>query len=183
MKIPEMMNESLRNILSRRSVREFTGGRVDRADLELIVRSGMSAPTSRDTRHFFFMAVDEPVLIERLAGELPYAKMLLTARHAVIVCSDLSIAHGGASTDYWVQDCSAAAENVLLAAHALGYGACWTAAHPRPERVEVVREILRVPAHVMPLCVIAIGVPCGEQPPRDKFHAGHFFWNAWGRKG
>jgi len=170
-------------ILTRRSIRRYTGEKVGREALEAMARAGMAAPTSRDTRHFRFVIVDDAALVEKLAAGLPYAKMLLTAKHAIIVCSDLSVAHGGIETDYWVQDSSAAAENVLLAAHALGLGACWTAAHPRPERVAFVREALGIPENVMPLCVIAVGKPSGEEKPRDKFDPNAVSWNSWGQRG
>jgi nitroreductase len=174
--------DAIKAILSRRSIRKYTGEKIPREALEAMARAGMSAPTSRDTRHFRFVIVDDPACVDQLAAGLPYAKMLLTARHAIIVCSDLSVAHGGAETDYWVQDSSAAAQNVLLAAHALGFGACWTAAHPRPERVAFVREALNIPVNVMPLCVIAVGKPAGEEKPRDKFDPESVSWNAWGRR-
>jgi len=169
----------IQNILTRRSVRKYTGSPVSREDLTLIVKAGMAAPSSRDTRHFRFVVVDDEVQAKKLGEALPYAKMLFTAKHAIVVCSDLAQAHGGSSTDYWAQDCSAAVENVLLAAHALGLGSCWTAAHPRPERVAVVRDIMGLPETVMPLCVVAIGVPAGEEAPRDKFNSQHLHWNKW----
>jgi len=123
--------------------------------------------------------VDDEALVIKLCEGLPYAKMLLTAKHAIIVASDLSVAHGGAETDYWAQDSSAAAENILIAAQALGLGACWTAAHPREERVAHVKEVLGLPENVRPLCVIAVGVPSGEEKPRDKFDPSHVFFNKW----
>ena len=107
--------------------------------------------------------------------------MIKTAKHAIIVTSDLSVAHGGVETDYWIQDCSAAAQNITLAATALGLGACWTAAHPREERVNFVKKALELPENVNPLCVIAIGVPTGEEKPRDKFDSSHVFFNKWGK--
>ncbi|MBF0485656.1 MAG: nitroreductase family protein [Candidatus Omnitrophica bacterium] len=177
------MNKVIETILTRRSIRKFTGEPVDLKDLEAMVKAGMSAPTSRDTRHFRFVIVNDLAVVKKLADSLPYAKMLLTSRHAIVVASDFSVAHGGTLTDYWAQDCSAAAENVLLAAHALGYGACWTAAHPRPERVAIVKEILGLPESVMPLCVIAVGKPTGEEKPRDKFNPEHVFLNRWDEKG
>ncbi|MBF0512127.1 MAG: nitroreductase family protein, partial [Candidatus Omnitrophica bacterium] len=103
--------DSLKTILERRSIRKYTGSAVSRETLLRLAKAGMSAPSSRDTRHFRFIIVDAPELIDKLAQELPYSKMLTTARHAIIVASDLSVAHGGSSTDYWVQDCSAAAQN------------------------------------------------------------------------
>ena len=174
-------NEVICSILSRRSIRKYTGAPVRREDLTTIVKAGMSAPSSRDTRHFCFIVVDDESVVKKLAEGLPYAKMLLSSKHAIIVASDLSLAHGGSSTDYWAQDCSAATENVLLAAHALGLGACWTAAHPRPERVAFVKQLLGLPEAIMPLCVVAIGQHTGEDKPRDKFDAAKVHWNSWGQ--
>lgn len=173
--------DALTAIFERRSIRKYTGARVSREHFTTLVRAGMSAPTSRDTRHFVFIVIDDPGLIQKLSDGLPYAKMLSTAKHAIIVASDMTVAHGGSSTDYWVQDCSAAAENILVAAKALGIGTCWTAAHPRPERIALVKELLRMPENVMPLCVIAVGIPAGEEKPRDKFDPSKVFWNGWGK--
>jgi nitroreductase len=172
--------DTIKTILERRSVRRYTKAPVPREILLQLAKAGMAAPSSRDARHFRFIMVDDPLLIDQLGDGLPYAKMLLTARHAIIVASDLNMAYDAASTDYWVQDCSAAAENILLAAKALGLGSCWTAAHPRPERVALVKKILALPEHISPLCVIAIGVPTGEDKPREKYNAAHVHFNKWG---
>lgn len=175
--------DTLQTILDRRSIRRYTGAPVSRDTLLQLARAGMAAPSSRDTRHFRFIIVDDPQLIDQLAEGLPYAKMLVTSRHAIVVASDLSEAHGGSSTDYWVQDCAAAAQNILLAAKALGLGSCWTAAHPRPERVALVKKTLGLPEHISPLCVVAIGVPTGEDKPRDKFNSAHVYFNKWSKTG
>jgi len=105
--------------------------------------------------------------------------MLQTAKHAIIVASDITVAHGGAETDYWIQDCSAAAQNILIAAHTAGLGACWTAAHPRQEREDHLKKVLNLPENIAPLCVIAVGVPAGGQEPRDKFDEASLHWNQW----
>ena len=173
--------EMIKTILNRRSIRKYTGDSVDRDKLISLAKAGMAAPTSRDTRHFNFVIVDDEAVIKTLLEGLPYSKMIKTAKHAIIVTSDLSVAHGGAETDYWIQDCSAAAQNITLAATALGLGACWTAAHPREERVNFVKKALELPENVNPLCVIAIGVPTGEEKPRDKFDSSHVFFNKWGK--
>lgn len=173
--------EILKTILDRRSIRKYTGEPVDRDKLISLAKAGMAAPTSRDTRHLNFVIVDDVAVIKVLLEGLPYSKMIETAKHAIIVTSDLSIAHGGAETDYWIQDCSAAAQNITLAATALGLGACWTAAHPREERVDFVKKALELPENISPLCVIAIGVPTGEEKPRDKFDSSHVFFNKWGK--
>lgn len=175
-------NSTIDTILTRRSIRRYTSEKVSRDQLETLVKAGMAAPTSKDTRHLCFVVIDDPAVAAKVTEGLPYAKMILTARHAIIVCSDLSRAYGGEEVPYWIQDSSAAAQNILLAAHGLGLGACWTGVHPRPERVAFLRETLGIPENVMPLCAIAVGVPAGEDKPRDKFDPACLFWNAWGKK-
>ena len=82
--------------------------------------------------------------------------------------------------DFWVQDCSAASENILLAAHALGYGAVWTAVFPDEKKVKDVRKILRIPKGIIPLNVIPIGVPVNKsQLPKDKFKKNNIHWEKW----
>lgn len=173
------VNPVLDVIQSRRSIRRYTGEAVTRADLEVLVRAGMAAPSSRDTRHWYFIVIDDQEVLGKLVEGLPYSKMVLTAKHAIIVASDMTQAHGGSITDYWVQDCSAAVQNILLAAQSLGLGSCWTAAHPRPERIAFVKQTLRLPDSVIPLAVIAVGWPTGEDKPRDKFDPARLFWNKW----
>ena len=92
------MMELMKTILERRSIRKYTGGPVSREQLLTLARAGMAAPSSRDTRHFRFVLIDDPAVVDRLTAGLPYAKMLATARHAVVVASDLSVAHGGGET-------------------------------------------------------------------------------------
>ena len=169
----------LDNIMTRRSVRHYTGAPVPVVALEKLVRAGMSAPSSQDTRHFRFIIVNDPELIRALGTSLIYSKMLLTAKHAIVVASDVTVAYGGRETEYWVQDCSAAAENILIAANTLGWGACWTAAYPRPERMKLVKDVLLLPEQVLPLCVIAVGWPSGIEKPRDKFNPNHVHYNTW----
>lgn len=176
--------DALKVIFDRRSVRKYTGEAVSRDQLEDLVKAGMAAPTSMDTRHLRFIIVDEPRLINKLPEGLPYAEMVTSARYAIIVASDLSIAYGGLETGYWLQDCSAAAENILLAAQAAGLGACWTGVHPREERVEFLKEVLNLPEDVRPLCLIVVGISTGEDnKPRDKYNPEHVCWNSYKSNG
>ena len=171
--------ETLKTIFDRRSIRKYTGDTVDREKLLTLAKAGMAAPSSQDTRHFRFVLVDDSAVIDQLLEGLPYSKMLETAKHAVIVASDLSVAYGGFEIDYWLQDCAAAAENILLAAKDQGLGTCWTGVHPRDERVKHVQDAVGLPENIRPLCVIAVGVSAGVEKPRDKFDSQHVSWNQW----
>ena len=133
----------------------------------------MAAPSGKDIRPWEFVLVTDRVALDSMAAALPYAKMLTQARYAIVVCGDV------AQSSYWYLDCSAAAENILLAAHSLGLGGVWTAAYPYAERMEAVRSNLALPEGILPLCVIPIGYPAAVGEPKRKFDAGRIHYNGW----
>ena len=162
-----------------KSVRQFTDKEVSREQVEQLIRAGMAAPSARNMQPWAFVAVDERILLDQLGEGLPYAKMCLKATAAIAVCGDLSNAMEGEAREYWIQDCSAATQNILLAAESMGLGAVWTAVHPRKERIEVVRRILQLPDHIIPLNVIPLGYPAGQEKPKDKWNTTRLHWNRW----
>src|SRR5512135_1609558 len=123
-----MENDALRVIYTRRSVRSFTGEAVSRDALMKILRAGMSAPSAVNIQPWAFVTVTDRKTLDRLCERLPYAKMLDTAGAAIVVCG-IPGKDEVYAAKYWVMDCSAATENILLAAHALGLGAVWTAVY------------------------------------------------------
>lgn len=173
------MNDFIKMVMSRGSVRQFTGGPVDAADLETIVRAGMAAPSACNVQPWAFIIVTDRNLMDNLAKKLPYARMLDKAGAAVVVCGvpdrDESFAR-----KFWPFDCSAATQNILLAAHALGYGAVWTAVFPEEDRVEAVRHECGIPGNIIPLNVIPIGIPAAPARPKDKYRPENVHWNTWG---
>lgn len=173
-----MENETLDNIYSRRSVRAFTGEAVSREDLIKILKAGMAAPSAVNMQPWAFVVVTERKTLDELCGKLPYAKMLDKAGAAIVVCG-LPDKDEVYSKKYWVMDCSAATENILLACHALGLGAVWTAVYPDATRVEDVRRILGIPENIVPLNVIPIGVPKEKGKPLDKFKEENIHWEKW----
>ena len=82
-------------------------------------------------------------------------------------------------SSYWYLDCSAAAQNILLAAEALGLGGVWTAAYPYDDRMQAVKEAVGLPDDVLPLNVIPIGYPDGEQKVKDKYDTSKVHFNGW----
>jgi len=166
-------------IYTRRSVRRFTGEPVGKDDLTAILRAGMSAPSAVNVQPWAFVAVTDRHTLDELCRTLPYAKMLDKAGAAIIVCG-IPDKDDTYAKDYWVMDCSLASGNILLAAHALGYGAVWTAAHVNQERVRSVRKILSIPDQIIPLNVIPIGVPADRSAkPLDKFREENIHWEKW----
>lgn len=159
----EGRNPVMENILARKSVRQYISRPVEREKTELLLRAGMAAPSASDKRPWEFVVLDDRATLDSLAAKLPYAKMLTKAPMAIVVCGDTL------RSALWEHDCSAATQNILLAAESMGLGAVWTAAYPYPERVEAVRAYTGLPAHVQPLCVIPVGYPEGRQSPKDKY--------------
>lgn len=172
------MNNVIKTIFNRSSIRSFGSNPIAKEQLELIIRAGMAAPSARNLQPWAFIVVTDRGIMNTLADRLPYAKMLNEASAAIVVCGVPEKA-GDSPEGYWVQDCSAATQNILLAIESLGLGAVWTGVYPRPDRVDIVREVLGIPQNVFPLNVIPVGYPKGENRPKDKFKPENIRWEKW----
>ena len=153
----------LENIAERKSVRKYLNKSVEEDKIDAMVKAGMAAPSGMDRRPWEFVVVTDREALDSMAAKLPYAKMLTNAPLAIVVCGDTT------RSSYWYLDCSAATQNVLLAAEALGLGAVWTAAYPYEDRIGGGRQNTGLPENIVPLCVIPIGYPDGPQKAKDKF--------------
>jgi nitroreductase len=174
-----MNSDLLNTIYTRRSVRKFTGEGVKKEDLLSILRAGMAAPSAVNVQPWAFVAVTDRDTLDKLCDALPYAKMLDKAGAAIIVCG-IPDKDDTYAKKYWVMDCSLASGNILLAAHALGYGAVWTAAYVDEDRVISVRDILSIPGNIIPLNVIPIGIPANKDAqPIDKYKEENIHWEKW----
>lgn len=168
----------LENIHSRKSVREFTSEPVSDADIQTMLKAAMAAPTAINFQPWRFVVVNEREALDSLADQLPYAKMLKQAPLAIVVCGE-TLWMGGEENPFWSLDCSAATQNLLLTAEALGLGAVWTAAYPDADRCKVISDALGLPSTVKPLCVVPIGHPAGENQPRDKWKPENIHYGKW----
>jgi nitroreductase len=163
-------------ILTRRSIRKYTDRPVpDEIVIELL-RAAMAAPSAQNQQPWQFVVVRDRALLEGLARAQPYSGMARDAQLAVIVCGDLNLER---SPGFWVQDCAAATENLLIAANAAGLGAVWTGTYPREERVANVRSLLSLPEHIIPLAVIPIGYPAEHPAALDRYDAGRVHIDRW----
>lgn len=175
-------NAALECILTRTSVRQYQPDHtISRDTVETLLRAAMSAPTAVNKQPWTFIALDDRAALDSLAQVLPYARMLTKAPLAIVTCGDLSKAIDGEDADkgFWIQDVSAATENLLLAAHAMGLGAVWTGVYPDAERVKDVQERLGLPANVIPLAVVPVGYPTGPQKPKEKWDPANVHFNKW----
>lgn len=169
-------NDALEVIHNRKSVRHFTNQPVSKQQIETILRAGMAAPTAVNRQPWVFYVVTERKTLDALGEQLPYAKMLFEAQAAIVVCGDMEKAGNLKDKDYWVQDCSAATENILLAVESIGLGAVWTASYPYDDRTKAVIKELNLPQKHVPLNVIPIGYPTGEDVPKDKWKPENIIW-------
>ncbi len=163
-------NEAYMNILSRVSVRRYTDVPVTDEEISAILHAAMSAPSAVNRQPWEFFVVDDPELLKRLADALPYAKMAAQAPLAIVVCGSRERFLEGVDDVLWEQDLSAASENILLAAHAIGLGGVWTCLYPHEERIAPVRAILNIPDRMIPFNLIPVGHPEHDHAPMDKWH-------------
>ena len=166
----------LEAIHSRKSVRKYISRPVSKDDLLTLIKAGMAAPTAKNAQPWAFIALSERRTLDMLADGMPYGKMLKAAPSAIVVCGNLEKDAGG---NLWMLDCSAAAQNILLAAEALGLGAVWATAYPYNDRMAAVAKALELPEHIVPLCVIPVGYPEGNESPKNKWKEENVKWEKW----
>ena len=161
-------------ILSRRSIRRYTDEPVSDADMTMLLEAGMAAPSSRNLRPWHFVTITSRESLDRLAEAHPHGKMLFEATAAIAVCGQIDI-----SPDYWIQDCSAATENILVAAAALGLGSCWLGCHPREERIEAIGAVLGIPGDIGILSLISLGHPAEDKEARTQYDKSRVHREGW----
>ena len=176
-------------IMTRTSIRSFTGDPVSTEQLETILKAGMAAPTAMNGQPWRFVVVTDKDKIAEVFAAGPRSGMFTTAGAVIVVCGQTTMMRkpfgqpDGPETEveniFWYEDCSAAAENILLAAHALGLGAVWTAGYPAMERITPIAAALGIPANIVPLCVISVGVPAENPEPKDKWKPENIHWEQW----
>ena len=160
----------LRNIMSRTSVRKFKQQPVEDAKIEALLRAGMASPTSGDMQPWHFVVLKDKKDIERYAASNKYhAEDIKKTPLFIFVCADTTRMTEGQGKELWVQDLSAVSENILLAAHAMGLGACWTTIYPIQKKVNGISRTLKLPGNLIPLNGIIIGYPDEPLLPKDKW--------------
>lgn len=150
-------------ILARRSIRSYTPDPIPVATVKTLLEAAMAAPSASNRQPWEFVAVRDPGLREQLSGTSAWTGMVAHAPLCIVVCGHPN------DSRHWVEDCSAAAQNILLGATSLGLGSVWLGLYPAEERLRAVRKILGLPDDVSPLCMIAIGFPTEAKPPHTKY--------------
>lgn len=179
---PETANAALDNIFARKSVRSYTSEAVSDADIETMLRAAMAAPSAMNRQPWEFVVLKDRNTLDSLSTKLKYAKMLADAPLAIVVCAETIMVNRDdqkVENMFWQQDASAATENLLLAAEALGLGAVWTACYPDMVRAQAVKDAVGMPETVFPLCVVVIGHPAGNDLPKDKWKPEKIHYDRW----
>lgn len=163
-------------IFKRRSIRRFTDQIIPEEAIDRLLRAGMAAPSAGNEKPWHFIVVRERKNLVKLSKTHRNASMIADARAAIVICADLKLE---IKKDMWVQDCSAAAENILIEVTHLGLGAVWVGVYPREDRIKYLSGALLLPPEIIPLCVIPVGYP-GEEPPEvDRFDQARIHNEKW----
>lgn len=167
------------NIMTRTSVRQYTDMKVSAGAVDSLLRAAMAAPTAGNKQPWKFLVLDDRAVLDSVAAMAPAWVPVGRAPLAIIVCGDKELGFPGEVNDFWIQDCSAATENLLLAAHAMGLGAVWCGAYPAMDRVADLNRFFHFPPTIVPLNVVAIGYPAETPEPKQKFKSENVKYNKW----
>jgi len=169
--------DALKAIHTRRSIRRYEDRPVPEELVEDVLRAAMMAPSAVNKQPWHFVVIDDRELLSEIPKINPNAAMAAGAPLAILVCGDLELEH---PSGYWVVDCAAAVENLLLAAHAVGLGAVWTGVYPRQQRIEGLKKLFGLPEHVMPHTLVVLGYPAEQPPSQDRYRPERVHRNGFG---
>ncbi len=167
---------TLEAIRTRRSIREYTDQPVSHDAIEELLNAAMNAPSAANEQPWQFIVIDDRNILDRIPTISPYAEMCTRAQVAVLVCADLRLLR---MPDFWVQDCAAATENLLLAAHEIGLGAVWTGVYPVEDRVQGFRTLFSLPDHIVPFALVPIGHPASVPSREERDRKDRIHHNTW----
>ena len=174
-----VQKSTIEDIMTRTSVRAYTDKAVGSEQIDTLLRAAMAAPTAGNKQPWRFVVINDKATLNAISENFHTMTMAKDAAAAVIMCGDVTSTFEGDARDYWIQDVSAASENLLLAAHAMGLGAVWCGIYPQMSRVEQFSEMLHLPENIIPMACICIGYPAGETTPKDKWKPEYIHYDTW----
>ncbi len=174
--LPKNMEENLQLLYKRRSIRKYKDKPIEEEKIKAILKAAMLAPSAGNQQPWHFIIIKDKQVMEKIMDVHPYSKMLKDAPLAIAVLGDKSLEK---HKDFWVQDCSASTQNILLACEALGLGAVWLGVYPHMDRYEGVKKVLNIPENVYPLSIVSIGYPDEEKPMPDRYDESRIHYERW----
>jgi len=163
-------------ILTRRSIRKYKKQEISEDFLEKLLHVACNAPSAGNQQPWHFVILDDRKILNVIQTFHPSAKMLKDADKAILVCGDLNLEK---FKGYWMIDCAAATENILLAAHCLGLGACWLGLYPREGRVAGMKKLLKLPTNIIPFAIVSLGYPAEVKQKEDRYDTSRIHRNRW----
>jgi nitroreductase len=171
------MNEIIETIFKRRSIRLYKPQEVEKEKLILLLQAAMAAPSAANEQPWEFIVVTEQDILKQLQTKLFFGHY--NAPAAIVVCGNGKSVNSSNGLGFWVQDCSAATENILIAAVVLGLGTVWLGVYPMPSVIKPISKLFNLPEHIIPLCVVYVGYPAEEKPPRTQYDEHRIYWQQY----
>jgi len=168
--------DTLEAIHTRRSIRQYQEKPVPEELITRLLAAAMAAPSARNQQPWEYIVVNDKTLLAKIPTANPFAKMASEAPLAILVCGNLNIE---TSPGYWVIDCAAATQNLLLATHALGLGAVWTGTYPNEDRMDGYTDLFGLPEHILPHSLVVLGYPMEKPAGQDRFKEERIHYNGW----
>lgn len=171
-------------ILTRRSIRKYTEQKISHEEIEEIIKAAQFAPSAHNKQPWEFLVIEDAETLTNLRNVQRWTSFAKNASCAIVVCGNTDVAFSrdkeDEKWDYADIDCSLAAQNLMLAAHAKGIGTCFCGASPMPLVLDGLREMLNLPQNIRPVGIIVMGYP-DEQPaePKGRYAPEKIHWNKW----
>ncbi len=167
-------------IFKRRSIRKFQSDPVPQEWIEIMLKAAMAAPSAMNNQPWEFVVITDPDVLEKIRQTLIFGRQKTPL--AIAICGNkLKSKNKLSATEFWIQDCSAAVENLLLAATALGLGGVWLGVHPVKLFSHAIANVLGLPRHIAPLAVVYLGYPAEQKEPHTKYQEKNVYWQRYGQ--
>jgi len=168
--------DAIEAILSRRSIRKYIKKHISKKLIKELLEVAMSAPSAGNEQPWHFIVINDTQILSQIPTFHNHADMLKEAALAILVCCDKNLEkHKGMG----IQDCSAATENILIAAQAKNLGAVWLGVYPRKERIDGLMKLLKIPDYIIPISLISIGYPAEKKPRVNRYNQSRVHYDLW----
>ena len=164
------MEDVLKLIMSRRSIRKYTQDAVDDTKVETLLRAAMAAPSAGNEQPWEFVVIRDRASLKSVVQYHAHATPLVGAALGILVCGDMERVK---YDEMWIQDCAAATQNILVAAAGMGLGTCWLGIYPRKERMAGMAQLCQLPGNIVPFSLLSVGVPAEQKGPADYYSPAH----------
>ena len=168
--------DTINTIKTRRSIRKFKPDPISKEDIEEILIAAMHAPSACNRQPWHFIVIEDRSMLNTIPSIHPYSQMCKQADKAILICADKNLED---CIDYLQQDCSAATQNLLLAAHDKGLGSVWLGVYPKEELIINMQKLLDFPDNIVPISLIALGYPAEENRSVERFKKDRIHYNTW----